>query len=168
MPATLDQPKTEKAKFKLLRGMHVQAEETGRECSQCKQGSLQGGFNCPSCKGTGRETINKTYEARKPGNDIVESSLNLQALFGFEKFQSLDSLSANFGGGALLEEIEALKAKNAELERQLSASEEVDVSAMKKVDLVKFASDFDPPIDLSTCSNDSERRAVIQNALDAM
>jgi len=164
--ATTQRPKVTKKRYKLLRSVHIQAEQTDEKCTACFEGKVNG-ISCSRCRGTGLVWESRHYTAGVPGQDIVESADNLQLRHGFEKFQALDVAQAGMSGDALLAEIEALRAKVAELEADKEV-DETDLSAMTKTQLLAFAKKFDPPIDLSEAATKSEMVNILQSEMDSM
>ncbi len=165
MPVALDQPKK---KYKLLRSIHSQMEATDEPCVQCVgKGKTAEGYPCGICHSTGKHFVAKLYEAGKPGKDIVESSLDLEAVHGREKFQSLDRLTHTVDNGALLEELAELRAENARL-KQANEPSEPALESMTVAQLKEYAKSFDPAIDLTDASNKAEMVSIIQGELDSM
>lgn len=130
------------SKFRLLRGSHLQKEERDGVVEMVK------------------------YTAKDPTANIVESSQDLEMLFGSEKFQSLERI---IGGSedtsALQRRIAELEAENAKLKGQPAPEDdEYELSKMTAKELRKYAEEMD--IDLGTASSKEELINTIRVALD--
>jgi len=96
-------------RFKLLRGIHTQREQVkGEHCLNCiatdNKGKSKGTgkvknvfkgdgvFECPDCYGSGVLHEVAEFDAKDPKRNIVETTKDLEALHGSEKFQNLEKL----------------------------------------------------------------------------
>lgn len=137
MSVTVAPPKL--VKFRLLRGTHEQSEEIN--------GVVQ----------------SVMYYARDPSKNIVVSALDLERIFGREKFQSLERIQDSSETEALRRQVAELQARLAEKENQ-SATSDIDFDGMTVADLKKMADDFD--VELEPGLKKDEIINVLRSELD--
>lgn len=152
-------------KYKLLRGIHAQSEQTEDVCTVCGgEKKNENGFTCQECFGSGFLLETKIYEAGKSGKDIVPSEMNLEVVHGREKFQSVDSIQSTLGPSALLEELEQLRRENAKLKALVDTPDSDDLSSMTITQLRKYAEEND--IELENATKKDEIIQIIRSELD--
>lgn len=160
--------------YKLLRGIHAQTEVSDEVCPHCQgKKTTAEGFVCPRCQGSGCVLVNKIYDARDSRRSIVPSHLDLEAVHGFEKFQSTDRLQRAAGSEALQQEIDELRREVKMLRRQLSDTDTEDLDEdvedgleeMTVKQLREYADQHD--IELGDATRKDEILNTIRSALDA-
>lgn len=125
------------ARFRLMRGRHQQADVLLDE----------NGEPVLNEDGTVRK-VSVTYDSRDPNRNIVESDIDLEKLFGSEKFQNLDRISAgNDDLRALKDKLERLERENKRLRARQGEERDVDLSKMTISELRDFAAKHNIELD---------------------
>lgn len=125
------------ARFRLMRGRHQQADVLLDE----------NGEPVLNEDGTVRK-VSVTYDSRDPNRNIVESDIDLEKLFGSEKFQNLDRISAvNDDLRALKDKLERLERENKRLRARQGEERDVDLSKMTIAELRDFAAKHNIELD---------------------
>jgi len=92
--------------------------------------------------------VSVTYDSRDPNRNIVESDIDLEKLFGSEKFQNLDRISAgNDDLRALKDKLERLERENKRLRARQGEERDVDLSRMTISELRDFAAKHNIELD---------------------
>lgn len=167
-------------RFKLLRGSHQQREVVpGEKCDKCLgtgKSEAKPKASCVACYGTGNKYETKSYHAKDSLRNIVDSPVDLELKFGYEKFQCLDRLAA-LGDSALRDQLAAKDAEIARLKAQLEGRSDDGPPEMPRQDdgpnlqqmsvkeLRKYAER--EGIDLDTASTKEEIIFTIESELQA-